>query len=219
MTESDVSDKPQEDSVKKTILIAALAASAMGTQVANAARDYISIVGSSTVYPFSTVVAERFGKSSRYKTPKIEATGTGGGMKLFCDGLGVANPDITNASRRMKKSEFDMCQENGVNNIVEVLIGYDGIVVGNSAHAEQINLSRRDLYLALAAEVPNPNGSETLVKNPYRTWKDVNPALPAKPGRQRAPGRQPLQALATGQPGVAQHRHRGAGPATHLWYS
>ncbi len=142
------------------------------------ARDHISIVGSSTVYPFATVVAERFGKSTNFATPKIESTGSGGGMKLFCAGVGVETPDISNASRRIKKSEFDQCQENGVNDIVEVLIGFDGIVVANSLDAEQLKLSRQDLFLALAAQVPNPDGSESLVANPYKSWKEVNAELP-----------------------------------------
>jgi len=171
--------QPQENTVKKTIMIATVAATAMSAQFATAARDYISIVGSSTVYPFATVVAERFGKSTNYKTPKIESTGSGGGMKLFCQGVGVAHPDITNASRRIKSSEFKKCQENGVKDVVEVLIGYDGIVIGNSSASTQMQLTRRDLFLALAKKVPNPNGTETLIDNPYKTWKQVNPALPA----------------------------------------
>jgi phosphate transport system substrate-binding protein len=147
--------------------------------MANAAsRDYISIVGSSTVYPFATVVAEQFGKSTSFKTPKIESTGSGGGMKLFCSGVGVEHPDITNASRRIKKSEFDKCQENGVKEIVEVKVGYDGIAIANSKKAKLMELSRKDIFLALAKDVPNPDGSESLVANPYKTWKDVNPALP-----------------------------------------
>lgn len=165
--------------MKKTLLTAALAATTMASaQFASAARDYISIVGSSTVYPFATVVAEKFGKSSSFKTPKIESTGSGGGMKLFCAGVGVEHPDVTNASRRIKKSEFDKCQKNGVKEIVEVLIGYDGIVLANSKKANRMELTRKDLFLALAKDVPNPNGSETLVPNPYKTWKEVNPSLP-----------------------------------------
>lgn len=143
-------------------------------------RDYISIVGSSTVYPFSTVVAERFGRSTNFKTPKVESTGSGGGLKLFCQGVGVSHPDITNSSRRIKASEVKMCADNGVSEIVEVLIGYDGIVVANAKKADQMTLTRKDIFLALGKEVPNPDGSETLVPNPYKTWKDVNPALPAK---------------------------------------
>ncbi len=141
-----------------------------------AARDYVSIVGSSTVYPFATVVAERFGRSTGSPTPKIESTGSGGGMKLFCSGVGTEHPDITNASRRMKASEFELCQKNGVTEIVEVLIGYDGIVVANSNSAPQMELTRKDLFLALAAKVPGPDG--VLIDNPHKTWKDVNPTLP-----------------------------------------
>ncbi len=144
------------------------------------ARDYISIVGSSTVYPFSTVVAERFGKSTRFQTPTIEATGSGGGLKLFCAGVGVNHPDITNSSRRIKRSEVERCEENGVGDIVEVKIGYDGIVLANSKKTERMRVSRRDVFLALAREVPDPGGAEKLVPNPYRTWRDVNPALPAR---------------------------------------
>lgn len=152
---------------------------AMASNPATAAsRDYISIVGSSTVYPFSTVVAERFGKTSGMATPKVESTGTGGGMKLFCAGVGTDHPDITNASRRMKKTEFDDCQKNGVKDVVEVMIGYDGIVLANSVKSAEMDVSVKDIFLALAKDVPNPNGSETVVPNPYKTWKDVNPALP-----------------------------------------
>jgi len=148
--------------------------------LANAARDYINIVGSSTVYPFATVVAEQFGKSTSYKTPKIESTGSGGGFKLFCAGVGVEHPDITNASRAIKKSEFDTCVANGVKEIVEVKIGYDGIVMANSKKTAPLKLTRKDIFLALAKDVPDPSGAEKLVPNPYKTWQDVNPALPAK---------------------------------------
>jgi len=124
-------------------------------------------------------VAEQFGKTSAFKTPKIESTGSGGGFKLFCAGVGVQHPDITNASRRMKPSEFEMCGANGVKEVIEVKIGYDGIVVANSKKAAQQKLSRKDLYLALAKQVPDPKGGENLIDNPYKTWKDVNSALPA----------------------------------------
>jgi phosphate transport system substrate-binding protein len=154
-------------------------ASAATTTLAADGRDYISMVGSSTVFPFATAVAEQFGKTTKFKTPKIETTGTGGGMKLFCSHAGVDSPDITNASRQMKKSEMELCQTNGVTEVVEVKIGYDGIVVGNSKKAKQMKLSRKDLFLALAKQVPSPEGGDKLVANPYKTWKDVNPDLPA----------------------------------------
>lgn len=162
--------------MKNILLGLAVAASAVNISTA-AARDAISIVGSSTVYPFATVVAERFGKSTEFKAPKVESTGSGGGLKLFCKGVGISTPDITNASRRIKKSEYDQCQENGVTDIVEVLIGYDGIVLANAKGAAPMELSRKDIYLALAKLVPGKDGK--LVENPNITWKDVNPALPA----------------------------------------
>ena len=142
------------------------------------ARDYISIVGSSTVYPFATVVAERFGKTSGFKTAKIEATGSGGGLKLFCSGLGVDTPDITNSSRRIKMSEYQDCQANGVTDIVEVLVGFDGIAIANSVEADQMELTREELYMALAKDVPSPDGANTLVPNPYTRWNQINSALP-----------------------------------------
>lgn len=163
---------------KSLALIAGASLSAFSAQ-ASTERDYIEIVGSSTVYPFATAVAEKFGKKTSFKTPKIESTGSGGGMKLFCKGIGTNHPDVTNASRRIKEKEFKMCQENGVTDIVEVLIGYDGIAFANSRKTEQFELTRKDIYLALAKDVPNPDGSETFVANPYKTWKDVNAALPA----------------------------------------
>jgi len=162
--------------VKKLILSLVAAASVANISTATA-RDSISVVGSSTVYPFATVVAERFGKASDFKSPKVESTGSGGGLKLFCKGVGVATPDITNASRRMKLSEFEKCQKNGVKEIVEVLIGYDGIVLANAKGSAPMELSRKDIYMALAKLVPGPDGK--LIENPNKTWKDVNPALPA----------------------------------------
>ncbi|MBK9130249.1 MAG: PstS family phosphate ABC transporter substrate-binding protein [Gammaproteobacteria bacterium] len=167
--------------VRKSIAMATVTAALLAgaASVQAAARDYISIVGSSTVYPFSTVVAEQYGKATKFKTPKIESTGTGGGMKLFCAGVGVEHPDITNASRAIKKSEYDTCQQNGVKDIVEIKIGYDGIAIANSKKATQLQLSLRDIFLALAKEVPDPKGGDRVVPNPYKTWKDVNPALPA----------------------------------------
>lgn len=170
-----------EFKAKKRILTAfatcaVLLGSATTTQAAS--RDHISIVGSSTVYPFATVVAERFGKGSQFKTPKVESTGSGGGLKLFCSGLGINTPDITNASRKIKNSEIELCKKNGIDGIVEVLIGYDGIVLANAKGANKFDLSLSDIFLALAKQVPNPDGSETLIENPYKTWQDVNPKLP-----------------------------------------
>jgi phosphate transport system substrate-binding protein len=149
-----------------------------GTAAAQSARDYVSIVGSSTVYPFSTVVAEQFGRSTPFKTPKIESTGTGGGFKLFCGGIGVQHPDISNASRRIKMSEMQSCAANGVKDIVEVKIGYDGIVIANSRNAPHLDLTLEELYLALAKNVPDPSGGDTLVANPYARWSDIDASLP-----------------------------------------
>jgi phosphate transport system substrate-binding protein len=151
----------------------------LGLSTAQAARDHITIVGSSTVYPFATVVAEHFGKNTRFKTPKIESTGSGGGFKLFCAGVGVDHPDITNSSRKIKSTEIEQCKNNGVTGIIEVKIGYDGIALANSVKAAPLELTLRDIFLALARQVPAADGSETLVANPYKTWKDVNAALPA----------------------------------------
>ncbi len=161
-----------------SVLVPVFAGFIFSQQASAASRDYVSIVGSSTVYPFVTVVAERFGQTSNFKTPKIESTGSGGGFKLFCAGIGVEHPDVTNSSRRIKASEFEQCAANGVKDIVEVKIGYDGIVLANSRKAKRYNVSRRDIFLALAKQVPNPNGTPTLIANPYKTWNDVNSALP-----------------------------------------
>ena len=163
--------------MNKTILTVAVGVVAASLSAQAAARDYISIVGSSTVFPFSTAVAETFGRTGSFKTPKIESTGTGGGMKLFCAGVGVEHPDMTNASRGMKLSEFETCQENGVDAITEVKIGYDGIAIANAKSAPQYDLTPRDIFLALAKDIPNAKGK--LVANPNKTWQDVNPELPA----------------------------------------
>lgn len=158
-------------------LLAVCATAVSVNTVQAAGRDSVSVVGSSTVYPFATVVAERFGRSSKFKAPKIESTGSGGGLKLFCKGVGAATPDITNASRRIKKSEYDDCQQNGVNHIVEVLVGYDGIAIANSKASDQIELTLNQLYLALAKDVPGPDGK--LIANPHTKWSDISPDLPA----------------------------------------
>ncbi len=165
--------------MKKSILgpLATSAVSALLASAALAERDQLMIVGSSTVYPFSTVVAERFGRSG-FRNPTVESTGTGGGMKLFCKGIGTDSPDITNASRRMKKSEFESCRANGVDEVIEVLVGYDGIVIANTRKAPRLDVSLRDIYLALAKDIPDPSGKEDFIPNPHTTWSDVNPSLP-----------------------------------------
>ncbi|MCI0633041.1 MAG: substrate-binding domain-containing protein, partial [Actinobacteria bacterium] len=155
---------------------ALFAAAAILAAVPAGARDQIRIVGSSTVYPFATAVAEEFGRSTKFKTPIIESTGTGGGMKLFCAGVGVQHPDVTNASRRIKQTEFDQCKANGVTAITEIKIGYDGIVIANAKRSPRYPLTLQQLFLALAKQVPAPGGG--IVANPHKTWKDVDPSLP-----------------------------------------
>ena len=160
-----------------SIFAAAVIAGSTLTATVASARDYVSIVGSSTVYPFATTVAEQFGKSTKFKTPKVESTGSGGGLKLFCSGVGVSHPDITNASRRIKKSEYDKCQANGIKDLIEVKVGYDGIVLANSKKSILMKLTRKDIFLALAKQIPDATSGK-LIDNPYKTWKDVNPSLP-----------------------------------------
>ena len=183
--------------MKVASILAAGALTLAMTAPAMAARDYISIVGSSTVYPFATVVAEQFGKTTGSKTPKIESTGSGGGFKLFCGGVGVDFPDITNASRAIKASEMKTCADNGVKEIVEVKIGYDGIVLANSKTVAPLNLTRKDIFLALAKEVPDPANPEKLIANPYKTWKEVTAPCPITKSKflARRPHREPAMPL------------------------
>lgn len=155
---------------------AGVCAIAVSTSAASA-RDEIRIVGSSTVFPFSTTVAERFGKETDFPTPVIESTGTGGGLKLFCAGIGEAHPDITNASARIKQSQVDDCASNGINDIVEVKIGYDGIVIANSRESAPLELTLQDVFLALAKDVPAGEEGKTQ-PNPYMMWSDIRPELP-----------------------------------------
>lgn len=141
---------------------------------ATAEREQIRIVGSSTVFPFSAYVAEEFGVTTDNPTPVVESTGTGGGMKLFCSGTALDTPDVVNASRRMKPSELQMCRENGVNEIGEIKFGFDGIVIGYKQGQPQWNLSREQITLAVAAEVPVDG---ELLPNPYTHWSDIDPSL------------------------------------------
>jgi len=163
---------------KKTFVLAALAVvTVIGAMTGSAqAREQIRIVGSSTVFPFATAVAEEFGKTTSFKTPVVESTGSGGGLKLFCAGTGDKHPDITNASRRIKKSEVAGCAKNGIKDIIEVKVGYDGIVLANSKKAGKMKVSLKDVFMALAKDVPAGEGKT--MANPYKTWKDVNPSLP-----------------------------------------
>ena len=140
------------------------------------ARDQIRIVGSSTVYPFTTTVAENFGKTSGMKTPVVESTGTGGGMKLFCAGVGEDTPDMTNASRRIKKSEFEDCAKNGVTDIVEIKVGFDGLSIAASKDAPDMKLTKQQLFMALAKQIPDKDGK--LIDNPNKMWSDIDASLP-----------------------------------------
>ncbi len=162
--------------MKKRIIFAATVAVSVLSLNAEA-RDQIRIVGSSTVYPFASYVAEELGATTNLKTPVIESTGSGGGMKLFCAGANMDTPDITNASRRMKSSELEKCHKNGVKDITEAVIGYDGIAIAQSVNAKPLNLSRKAILLAVAAEVPNAAGT-ALVKNSYAYWDEIDAKLP-----------------------------------------
>ena len=148
----------------KTVASAAILAAAA---TAADARDQIRIVGSSTVFPFSTAVAEQFGRSTDFNTPVVESTGSGGGMKLFCAGVGTEHPDITNASRRMKETEFKLCNDNGVTDVTEAIVGFDGIVVANAKGGPSFAITREQLVIALAEQGPKPT-----------MWNEVDPALP-----------------------------------------
>jgi len=163
----------------KNVLISFIAAAAVSTSAFADRADTISIVGSSTVYPFASAVAESFGETSGFNTPVIESTGSGGGMKLFCAGIGLDHPDVTNASRAMKSSEAETCAANGVE-FVEFMVGYDGIVIANSLNGgPALNLTREQVALAVSAQVPDANGN--LVDNPYEMWSDIDASLPNRP--------------------------------------
>jgi phosphate transport system substrate-binding protein len=162
-----------------TLLAAAIVVAGLpqAVQAQSSDREQIRIVGSSTVYPFASAVAEEFGETTRFATPVIESTGSGGGMKLFGEGAGLDTPDITNASRKVKLSEFTRAKKNGVNKITEAVIGYDGIAIAQNKANSSVNFSRKQIALAVAAKVPNPDGSG-LVDNPYESWSDISSDLP-----------------------------------------
>lgn len=162
----------------RSILFLAASAAAFGLSApadAQQARDQIRAVGSSTVFPFTTAVAEQFARTSGRKAPIVESTGTGGGMRLFCAGVGTQHPDLSNASRAITRAEFETCAKNGVTSITEVKIGYDGIVLAVKKGAQKFDLTRPQIWKALARQVP-VNGQ--LVANPYQRWSDIDPKLP-----------------------------------------
>jgi phosphate transport system substrate-binding protein len=161
--------------MKTMILAAAVAVVAAGPALAQQARDQIRAVGSSTVFPFTTTVAENYARTSGRKAPIVESTGTGGGFRLFCAGVGTQHPDISNASRPITKSEIEACAKNGVTSITEVKIGFDGIVLAVKKGSAKFDLTRQQVWLALARQVPR-NGQ--LVANPHQRWSDIDPSLP-----------------------------------------
>lgn len=156
-------------------LTAATALTAFAAAGPASARDQIKIVGSSTVFPYTQAVAEEFANKTGNPAPVVESTGTGGGMKIFCAGVGEDHPDLTGASRAQKSSEAELCKKNGVDNITEVLIGYDGLSVAVSRNGNAFDATKTELYKALAAKVPVDG---KLVDNPYKTWSEINPNLP-----------------------------------------
>lgn len=164
--------------LKTALTTVALAGSIAAVSSPAMARDTINIVGSSTVYPFATVVAERFGANSDFPTPKMESTGSGGGLKIFCQGIGTNHPDITNASRRIKPSELELCQSNGVKDVTEFPIGSDGVVIASSREAAPLDLTMEQLFLAMGEKVPVDG---KWVMNPYKNWSDIDSSLPNKP--------------------------------------
>ena len=162
--------------MRKTILTASAAAVALAASAGYAAaRDQIQIVGSSTVFPFTTAVAEKLGSGGQFKTPVVESTGTGGGMKLFCSGVGENTPDFTNASRAIKDSELETCKANGATP-VEIKVGFDGIVLANSKAGAAIDLTKEQIFKALAKNVAVDG---KVVANPYTNWSDIDASLPA----------------------------------------
>ena len=157
-----------------TALLATLGALA---STAASARDNVQITGSSTVYPFATAVAESFGKAGKFKTPVVESTGTGGGFKLFCSGVGAETPDVNDASRAITDSERDLCKKNGIADIAEIKIGYDGIIIAGDAKQPGFNVTRDQIWRAVGKTVP-VNGK--WVANPYKSWNDIDKSLPKR---------------------------------------
>ena len=165
----------RERTVNTRILASTLVVASLCAAGPALARDQLKIVGSSTVFPYTQAVAEDFSKKTGKKSPVVESTGTGGGMKIFCQGVGEANPDLTGASRAMKKSEWELCTKNGVTDITELQIGYDGLSIAQSKQGKPIDLTKAQIFLALASEVPD---GDKLVPNPYKKWSDVDKSLP-----------------------------------------
>jgi phosphate transport system substrate-binding protein len=161
--------------INNKLAVAALTGLVMAAPAIAEARDQIRIVGSSTVFPYTQAVSEEFANKSSFSAPVVESTGTGGGMKIFCQGVGADHPDMTGASRAMKKSEYELCQQNGVESVAEALLGYDGLSIAVSRKGTVLDVSKEELFLALASEVPQDG---KVVANPYKKWSDIDSSLP-----------------------------------------
>lgn len=161
--------------MRKTLALALITACMASPALA---RDYIRMAGSSTVFPFAAMASEEFGRITRYKNPIVESTGTGGGFKFFCEGMGQDYPDFANASRPITEGERESCKNHGVNHIIEIPLGYDGIVLANKRGAAHYDLTQKQIFLALAAKVPVKG---QLVDNPYHRWNEVDASLPDAP--------------------------------------
>jgi len=164
--------------MNKFLLTASAASLALAASIGvAAARDQVKVVGSSTVFPYSQAAAEEFANKSGKPAPVVESTGTGGGFKAFCGGIGPDHADITGASRAIKESEVKLCADNGVTDITEALIGFDGLSIAHASSAPDMNLTEEQIFKALAAEIPGADGK--LVANPNKMWSDIDPSLPA----------------------------------------
>src|SRR5690606_7513264 len=161
--------------INSKLAVAALTGLNVAAPAAAEARDQIRIVGSSTVFPYTQAVSEEFANTSSFAAPVVGRTGTGGGMKIVCQGVGAHHADITGASRAMKKSEFELCQQNGVESIAEALLGYDGLSVAVSRQGTVLDVTKEQLFLALASEVPQDG---KVVANPYKKWSEIDASLP-----------------------------------------
>ncbi|PKQ01513.1 MAG: phosphate ABC transporter substrate-binding protein, partial [Alphaproteobacteria bacterium HGW-Alphaproteobacteria-12] len=161
--------------LKSLTMAATVAVAALSVAGVAHARDQISIVGSSTVFPYTQAVSEQFANETGSPAPVVESTGTGGGMKIFCGGIGAEHPDITGASRAMKASEYEACQANGVKSVTEVLIGFDGLSIAVSRKGTELDLTKAQLFQALAAKV-EVDGK--IVDNPYKKWSEIDKSLP-----------------------------------------
>ncbi len=175
LAEAQISKRRETEVNKISFVASTLAVAALCTAGPALARDQIKVVGSSTVFPYSQAVAEEFSKKTGQKSPVVEGTGTGGGMKIFCQGIGENHPDVTGASRAMKKSEWELCEKNGVTDVTEFQLGFDGLSIAASKKAKPMDLTEAQIFLALAAEVPD---GDKLVPNPYKKWSDIDKALP-----------------------------------------